>query len=150
MSTKRSVYNYGTAARKADVRTAIYEAPNHQVLRELEGEKKKSRKMRMSFLYVAFLALSVGLLGKSLISYVQLQADITASNNRISNYESTLNNLTLANDDEYSKMVNAVDLEEVKRIAVEELGMVYADESQIITYQRENSDYVRQLKDIPD
>ena len=47
-------------------------------------------------------------------------------------------------------MVNAVDLEEVRRVAVEELGMVYADSSQVITYTRENSDYVRQLKDIPD
>lgn len=150
MSERKNVYQYGTAVREADVRIAVHEAPKHQVLRELEGQKKREGKMRMSFLYVAFLAVSVALLGKALVSYIKLQADITAGAERISGYEATLNNLTLANDDEYSKMINAVDLEEVKRIAVEELGMVYADESQIITYQKESNDYVRQLKDIPD
>ena len=104
--------------------------------------------MRMSFLYVAFLLGAFVLLGKSLISYVQLQSDLTASANRISAYEQELNNLTLANDDEYSKMINAIDYDEIKRIAIEELGMVYASEDQIVTYTRENSDYVRQLSDI--
>ncbi|MBP5623369.1 MAG: cell division protein FtsL [Lachnospiraceae bacterium] len=149
MSAKRN-YVYGNAVRKADLRLEVYNEPTHRTLREIEGEKKREKKMRMSFLYVAFLLGAFVLLGKSLISYVQLQSDLTASANRISAYEQELNNLTLANDDEYSKMVNAVDLEEVRRVAVEELGMVYADSSQVITYTRENSDYVRQLKDIPD
>ena len=104
----------------------------------------------MSLLYVAFLACATLFLGYSLISYIRLQAEITSSVDRIGYYEQELNNLTLANDDEYSKMINAVDLEEVRRIAVEELGMVYADSDQVITYTRENSDYVRQLKDIAD
>ncbi len=143
-------YNYGNTARKIDIRTEVFNAPTHQVLREIEGEKKRQKKMNMGFLYVTVLLAAFVLLCQSLISYIKLQSEINASVDRISVYEQRLNNLTLANDDEYSKMVNAIDLDEVKRIAVEELGMVYADESQIITYDRENSDYVRQLKDIPD
>lgn len=143
-------YNYGSTARKVDIRTEVFNAPTHQVLREIEGEKRRQKKMNMGFLYVTVLLAAFVLLCQSLISYIKLQSEINASVDRISVYEQRLNNLTLANDDEYSKMVNAIDLDEVKRIAVEELGMVYADESQIITYDRENSDYVRQLKDIPD
>ena len=143
-------YNYTSNAKKIDVRLEVYNEPTHRTLREIEGEKKRQKKMSMSFLYVAFLLGAFVLLGHALISYVKLQSEITASAERISAYEQELNNLTLANDDEYSKMVNAVDLEEVRRIAVEELGMVYAEEDQVITYTRENSDYVRQLKDIPD
>lgn len=150
MSNVRRAYVYGSNARKIDVRTEVYNKPTHQTLREMKGEQKRQKKMNMSFLYVAFLAGAIVFIGYALISYIRLQAEITATVDRISGYEQTLNNITLANDDEYSKMVNGVDLEEVKRIAVEELGMVYADESQIVTYSREHSDYVRQLKDIPD
>ena len=42
------------------------------------------------------------------------------------------------------------DLEEVKRIAIQELGMYYAQEGQIISFNGEGSDYVRQTGDIPD
>ncbi|MBO7333283.1 MAG: cell division protein FtsL [Lachnospiraceae bacterium] len=146
----KNTYVRGAEARKIDVRTAVFAEPTHRTLREMEGEKKRQKKMHMSFLYIAFLCAAFFCFGYSLISYIKLQAEINASVDRISAYEIELNNLTLANDDEYSKMVNAVDLEEVKRIAVEELGMVYADENQVITYTRENSDYVRQLQDIND
>ncbi len=150
MSTTRNAYVYGNTVRKPDVRIDVYQKPTHKALREIEGENKRQKKMHMSMLYVAFLACATLFLGYSLISYIRLQAEITSSVDRIGYYEQELNNLTLANDDEYSKMINAVDLEEVRRIAVEELGMVYADSDQVITYTRENSDYVRQLKDIAD
>ncbi len=89
-------------------------------------------------------------MGYALVGYLKLQADITRTVENISYLETTLNNLTLANDDEYSKMINAVDFDEIRRVAIEELGMVYASEDQIITYTRENSDYVRQLNDLND
>ena len=46
--------------------------------------------------------------------------------------------------------MSSVDLEEIKRIAISELGMKYAKEGQVITYSGEGSDYVRQYDDIPD
>ena len=144
------MYVYGNTAKNLDVRIAVHEDPTHQTLTELKSEKKRQKKMHMSIMYVAFLAVALLVLGKSLISYVELQSDITSTVDRISSYETKLNDLTLANDDEYSKIVDDVDLEEVRRIAVEELGMVYASEDQVIEYSRENSDYVRQLSDIPD
>ncbi len=58
--------------------------------------------------------------------------------------------MTLANDDEYSKIVNAVDYDYIRQVAIEELGMVYASEDQIVSYTRENSDYVRQLTGLSD
>ena len=41
-------------------------------------------------------------------------------------------------------------LEEVKRVAIQELGMRYAEEGQIVTFDGEGSDYVRQTGEIPD
>lgn len=67
----------------------------------------------------------------------------------ISALESELNDLKLANDEEYSRITSSVDLEEIKRIAIQELGMQYAEEGQVVTFASENSDYVKQMADIP-
>ena len=148
MKTNRN-YVYGNAARNLDYKTAIYEQPTHSTLKELRAEDKKRKKMHMGFLYVAFLAGALFVLGSSLISYVKLQAEISATVDINSKLETQLNNLTVANNDEYSKIVNNVDLEEIRRIAIEELGMVYVTPDQVITYEKENSDYVRQFINIP-
>ena len=50
----------------------------------------------------------------------------------------------------YTKIMSNVDLDEIKRIAIGELGMKYAKEGQVITYSGEGSDYVRQYGDIPE
>ncbi|MBO4616685.1 MAG: cell division protein FtsL [Lachnospiraceae bacterium] len=143
-------YMRDNLARNIDVREALKESPTGEPLREYRGELKKQRKMSMGFLYVAFLGLAVVVLAASLVSYLKLQNDITTMVDDIAYYEQTLNNLTLANDDEYSKIVNAVDYDYIRKVAIEELGMVYASEDQIVSYTRENSDYVRQLTGLSD
>ena len=42
-----------------------------------------------------------------------------------------------------------VDMEHVKDVAMNELGMVQAKKSQIITYKMDDNDYVRQYSEIP-
>ena len=63
--------------------------------------------------------------------------------------ESELNDLRLKNNEEYSRAVSNVDLEEVKRIAIEELGMKYAEEGQVINVESAKDDYVRQYTEMP-
>ena len=48
-----------------------------------------------------------------------------------------------------SRVKSDVDLEEIKEIAMGQLGMIYAKEGQIETFLSEDSDYVRQLQEIP-
>ena len=81
--------------------------------------------------------------------YIGLQSDITNSIKNISRLESQLNSLKLDNDEEYSRITNSVDLDEVKRVAIQELGMKYAEEGQIVTITGGGSDYMRQVADIP-
>ncbi len=140
-------YIYGTAARNIDVKRALEEAPTGEPLRTLKGQRKKEHKMHMGFLYVFFLSACVTVMGYALFGYLRLQSEISVLSNDISVHETQLNNLTLANDDEYSKMVNAIDYELIRTKAIE-MGMVYPSEDQIITYTRENSDYVRQTNNL--
>ena len=46
--------------------------------------------------------------------------------------------------------MTGVDMEHVKDVAMNELGMVQAKKSQIVTYEIEDSDYVRQYSDVPE
>jgi len=64
--------------------------------------------------------------------------------------ESRLNDMKLDNDETYGRISSNINLEEVRRIAIQELGMKYADEGQIIVFDGEDSDYVRQTGEIPE
>lgn len=51
----------------------------------------------------------------------------------------------MENDEEYNRINSNIDLEEIKRIAIGELGMTYAGEGQIITYSHVGNDYMRKV-----
>lgn len=103
----------------------------------------------MNIGYIAVMMAAFLIVCGVLMSYVKLQSDITNHINRISDLESRLNELKLANDEAYTKIMSNVDLEEIRRIAVNELGMKYAKEGQVVQYTGEGNDYVRQYSDIP-
>ena len=45
--------------------------------------------------------------------------------------------------------MSSVDLESIRKTAMEELGMVYASEDQVVLYDSKSTDYVRQYQDVP-
>ncbi|MGN0386572.1 MAG: cell division protein FtsL [Lachnospiraceae bacterium] len=140
-------YIDGTAARQLDVRRAIEEEPKRQLSHDTR--KNRERAHHMNFGYVLFLALAMLVAGYVLIGYIQVQADLTAQLEQIASLESELNYLRLYNEDELARINSNINLEEIKQVAIGELGMVYAEEGQIIFYENEGSDYVRQIADIP-
>ena len=91
----------------------------------------------------------MGLLVFCCVRYLQIQSRVTASMENINKLESTLNDLKAENDAEYNRVMSSVDLETVRKIATEELGMVYADENQVVLYDSKDTDYVRQYQDVP-
>lgn len=140
-------YIDGTAARQLDVRRAIEEEPKRQLSHGTR--KNRERAHHMNFGYVLFLALAMLVAGYVLIGYIQVQADLTAQLEQIASLESELNYLRLYNEDELARINSNINLEEIKQVAIGELGMVYAEEGQILFYENEGSDYVRQIADIP-
>lgn len=146
-NTGRNRYNAGNTAKQLDVTKAIREEPKKQLSHAARKNRDKARHMNPG--YVLFLMGALMLAGFVLIGYIRLQSDITNSITNISKLESQLNNLRLENDEEYSRVQSAVDLEEIKRIAIQELGMTYAREGQVVEFSAEGNDYVRQVGDIP-
>lgn len=140
-------YIQGNVVRKLDEREHIGRVPRTGVSNTTRKNREKAGHMNPA--YVLFLCLALFATGVILVNYISLQSDITNSVKQISRLESELNELKLANDEEYIRVTSSIDLEEIRRIAIQELGMQYAQEGQIISFDGESSDYVKQMADIP-
>lgn len=145
---RNNVYVQGNTARRLQAVPDIQKTPVRKV--SVRTRKNRERALHMSIGSVLFMAAAMVAAGFILTWYLTLQSDITNSIKHISALESELNYLKLANDEDYSRITSNVNLEEVRRVAIQELGMRYAEEGQIITFNGEGSDYVRQTGDIPD
>lgn len=141
---RQNAYVYGNTVRKLEPQR-YPEAPRRQ--HQHEVRKNRDRARHMNFGYVLFLAAALCTAALVLVNYIQLQAELTSRTKTVAAKEIELNSLRIANDETYNKILNSVNLEDVKRIAIGELGMVYAQDGQIITYTSESSDYMRQVAD---
>ena len=112
--------------------------------------RNRERASYMTVGYICFLTLMIGILGAGCIWYVNLRSEITASQKTISRMQVELSDLKMSNDEEYDRIIGSVDLEKIKKIAMDDLGMKYPDSDQVIGIDNEGSDYVRQYKDIPE
>ena len=110
--------------------------------------KNREKALYMNLGYVLFLIAALASAAIILISYIRIQSDIIISVRNIASMERELNDLRLSNDEDYARAVSSVDLEEIRRVAIGELGMRYAKEGQIINVSGEGTDYVRQLAEI--
>ena len=147
MNDRGQYYVQGNVVRRIDVTQEIEKQPVKKT--NNTARKNRERAKHMNAGYVLFLCVAMIVSGIILTNYIGLQSDITNSVKHISRLEKQLNDLKLANAEEYSRITSSVNLEEIKRIAIQELGMQYAGEGQIIPFASQNNDYVKQMADIP-
>ena len=83
------------------------------------------------------------------VNYLKLQSQNTIFRNQTASLESQLADLKQQNDAAYENALTSVDLDTIRDIAINKLGMVYAGEEQVKTYDDKSSDYVRQYEDVP-
>lgn len=138
-------YIEGSAVRKSAGQK--YEKP---LYRAYTTRRTKIKAVPMNKGYMAVAVVAFVIVCSVLMGYVNLQSNITNHIITISKLESQLYEKKLANDETYTKIMSSVDLEEIKRIAVNELGMKYAKEGQVVKYTGEGNDYVRQYGALPE
>lgn len=126
--------------------------------REREEELRKRRRaaarnqekaLRMSKSYVVFLTMAVTVFGVFCGAYIKLQSDVTARMKMIASLESQITDLKADNDEAYKRINTAVDLDAIKETAINDLGMFYATEDQIVYYSVDKTDYMNQYNEIP-
>ena len=140
-------YIDGSTVRKIDVRREIKEAPLKRTSAAVRRNREKA--VHMNIGYVLFLAAGLCAASVILIGYIRLQAENTAMLEAIAKKESTLNSMRMENDEEYSRIISSVDLEYIKDVAINQLGMRYAEEGQIVEVETQGDDYVRQHQEMP-
>lgn len=139
----RTPYQYDSAARALELKRQLEAAPAKKPSYEVRRNQEKAH--HMNFGYVLFLCAALCTCALVLVNYIQLQSSMTAKINEVSAKESELNSLKLSNDEEYTRITSNIDLEEIKRVAIGELGMTYASEGQIVLYENPDSDYMRKM-----
>lgn len=144
---RSQTYTYGSAARQLN--TVPQRREGRQPLRRQEPVKQERTKT-MTFQYVLFLAVATLITLVVCVNYLQLRAEVDGRISHIGAMEMKLKDAKAENDANYNYVMKDVDLEEIRKIAIEELGMTYATKEQVVLYESEESDYVRQYKEIPD
>lgn len=151
-------YNYrmdpyieGNVVRKPERVNAVPQRRQEEIKPSVSKKTRKNREkaQQINFAYVLFLLAAAVATLFVCVKFLQLQAESTTRRKAVASLESQLSTLKMENDAAYEEAVSSVDLERVKDIAVNELGMVYADQGQIITYDSQDSDYVRQYESVP-
>ena len=119
-------------------------------LRRTQVEQNRQRALSMNLRYVLFLSVAAVAVVMVCIFYLRLQATSTQLQKKTVSLQTQLKNLQIENDIVYNEIISGVDLEQVREVATEELGMTYPSQSQIVLYEAVSSDYVKQYEEIPD
>lgn len=166
MEAKKKRYQYGTnynyiegsTARKRDVNYQ-YALPDFDVPeRERRQAPKTERQVRRNprvltgisktSLFVLTIAIVATLY--CCIEFIMLQNEVSKMESDIIIMERTLNTMRNENKAGYEQINMVYDLDYVYDIAVNELGMVYPNNNEIVTFDKTTESYVRQYADIPD
>ena len=137
----------GNTARK--VQTLEYPSRERQPERRERRHAEKSNVQYVNVLYMIFLAAASCMVLWSCVNYLQLQAETTSRVKHIASLETELEDLRKENNDNYTRIMTSVDLDHIRDVAINELGMVYAEPNQVILYDGGTDDYVRQNGSIP-
>jgi cell division protein FtsL len=113
-------------------------------------QANRSKAMHMSKGYVAFLAIAAVVVLFACMQYLQLQSEITSRSNHITALQQELADEKEANTTRYNVIMNSMNLEEIREIAIRDFGMVYAEADQIIKYHRPDGTSVTQYAGIPE
>ena len=135
-----------------DGNTVRVREPAAQAARPVSEQtiRNRERSLRMNLGYVLFLTVAAVICVTVCVNYLKLQSAYTALQKNATRMESRLNNLRLENDMQYNRIMSSVNLEEIRETAINRLGMVYAKQDQIETYNASGNDYVKQYRDVPD
>ena len=151
VANSRQMYVYGNAVPKPEY-VPGYQEPQRKTSRTPSRQVKQNRKkaMHVNKAYVVFLAVAAVLALVVCVNYVQLRSELTARSKNITVLQERLASINEENTTKYNVIMDSVNLEEIRTKAMEELGMVYATENQIVQYDNPSGDYITQYEDIPE
>lgn len=149
---RREYYTDGTAARQLQV------VPDIQRQEEIAVQPKVVKKTApapklshgIDFISMTLLLAAMAIALYLCYDYLKVQGDIVQLKRDIVNLESTYDTLASENVALEESLNNQTDWERVYKIAIRDLGMVYPNKNEIVTYASEEKGYVIQYRNIPE
>ena len=160
LEPRRGEYVYGTAVTQQEAEKLRRKKRTSQELKEMrqrEAEKQRraaairrnqARELALGRGYVVFLTVMGLMTVLILFGYLKLQAEQKTRLRSISRLESELEDVRADNAAIQKRIDMATDLTRIKETAMNELGMDYATEDQIVYYTVESADYLNQYQDV--
>ena len=137
-------YSYTSSARKLNT-----EKRKNDIRFVEPIKKEKAKTVQWTPLYVIMLTCVALAIVYSVMSFISLKSKVTTLRNEKGNLTSQYEKMVLSNDLYYDSIMSKVDLAEIERIAVVDLGMKMADKGQMVEYKGDLEDYVKQYADLP-
>ena len=153
--------DYGNTAPKAE---PVHEpAPKKQEVQRPKRQEKQSPKQEtktrtyakprvehnIGFFSMCILLAAILATLYTCFMYLKVQSETVVITKEIRQLETELESLQDRNEAASDEVLDAVNLDEVYRIAVQELGMVYPNNNRTVYYKSASEGYVRQFGDIP-
>ena len=148
----RQVYVYGNTVRQAEILPQQYDEEQPVPKKRVSAQVRRNRRQatHMNGRYVVFLSIAAVVVLAVCSMYLQLQTEVGQHSREIAAMQKQLANQKEENTTRYNALMDRMNLNEIREKAVEELGMVYASNGQIIAYQSPTNDYVKQYEAIPE
>lgn len=112
--------------------------------------RNQEKALQMDLPYVMMLTIAAFCVLYICVNYLHVQSSITARIRNIEYLEQQIEQVKAENDALQTNINTNIDLDHIYDVATKELGMVYANRSQVLLYDRTESEYVRQYEDIPE
>ena len=151
---KTYYYTEGNTVRQVaqplpDRHTREREIREEREKRKRQERRKMQRMMRKKRIYSMYVAMVAATVVGLFVGYINLTNSITTQMDNISAFEQNISDLKASNSATESRIASQTNLGEIKAVAVNEMGMVYANADQIVYYDMESSDYMNQYHNIP-
>ena len=151
---KTYYYTEGNTVRQVaqplpDRHTREREIREERERRKRQERRKMQRMMRKKRIYSMYVAMVTATVVGLFVGYINLTNSITTHMDNISALEQNISDLKASNSATESRIASQTNLGEIKTVAVNEMGMVYANADQIVYYDMESSDYMNQYHNIP-
>lgn len=151
-NTVRKYHTYSQPDEDKEWLQEIYRDRDIEIAREERARKSRERRLEdarsMSLAAFVVFAMAVAVMLYLCVGYIQARSAVTSLSKEVVEKETEYNDLKAKNDSNQKEVESSVNLQKIYSIATKDLGMVFANNNQIVTYEDSESAYVRQYEDI--
>ena len=130
-------------------RRVVRPVPKKKTKTYRKAARKAENSLGFDRAYTAVLSIMVIVMIAACVVMLTVQSNVEKKEKNIESLQRQLQQVQADNSAYENSLNNMYSLEDIYTIATNELGMVYSQNGQIVYYEQEPGDYVKQYSDVP-